>query len=367
MKNLKISILIKSILSIGLVFPLGSNVFAADAPTHDVPKVPAPTAPQHFSGAGSYLANLAASNTMFVTRLHDRLGETQYTDALTGERKVTSLWMRHVGGHNRFHDRSGQVSTTGNRYVVQLGGDLAQWSSDGLDRYHLGVMTGYANNHSRSHSTKTRYSSTGIVDGYSAGLYGTWYANQVSKAGAYFDSWVLYNWFDNEMNGQLLNSKDYKSKGFTAAIEGGYSFKVGASDHTSYWLQPKAQIVWMDVTADDHREASKTWIKHDTNGNVMTSLGLRAYASGHNAIDDGKNREFEPFIELNWIHNTENHSVLMNSVSTYQNGTKDQAEVKGGIEGKLNNHLTGWANISHQFGSHSYGDTQGMIGVKYSF
>lgn len=34
---------------------------------------------------------------MFITRLHDRLGETQYTDALTGEQRVTSLWMRR--GH----------------------------------------------------------------------------------------------------------------------------------------------------------------------------------------------------------------------------------------------------------------------------
>ncbi|MBW2956051.1 autotransporter outer membrane beta-barrel domain-containing protein, partial [Hafnia paralvei] len=47
---------------------------------------------------GSYIANLAAANTLFNTRLHDRLGETQYVDALTGEKKVTSLWLRQVGG-----------------------------------------------------------------------------------------------------------------------------------------------------------------------------------------------------------------------------------------------------------------------------
>ena len=44
-----------------------------------------------------------------MTRLHDRLGETQYTDMLTGEQKVTSLWMRNVGGHTRFNDGSGQL------------------------------------------------------------------------------------------------------------------------------------------------------------------------------------------------------------------------------------------------------------------
>lgn len=44
---------------------------------------------------------------MFITRLHDRLGETQYTDMLTGEEKVTTMWMRNVGGHNRFTDGAG--------------------------------------------------------------------------------------------------------------------------------------------------------------------------------------------------------------------------------------------------------------------
>ncbi|RIF02879.1 autotransporter outer membrane beta-barrel domain-containing protein, partial [Shigella sonnei] len=28
-----------------------------------------------------------------------------------------------------------------------LGGDLAQWSSNAQDRWHLGVMAGYANQH----------------------------------------------------------------------------------------------------------------------------------------------------------------------------------------------------------------------------
>ncbi|WP_139125214.1 autotransporter outer membrane beta-barrel domain-containing protein, partial [Escherichia coli] len=45
--------------------------------------------------AGSYIANLAAANTMFTTRLHERLGNTYYTDMVTGEQKQTTMWMRH--------------------------------------------------------------------------------------------------------------------------------------------------------------------------------------------------------------------------------------------------------------------------------
>jgi autotransporter family porin len=134
-----------------------------------------PAAPIVRPESASYTANLAAASTLFITRLHDRLGEPQYTDALTGEQKVTSMWLRQVGGHNDWKDSSGQISTQSNRYVVQLGGDVAQWSSGDQQRWHIGLMAGYGNNQSNSHSNTTGYSSEGSVNGYSAGLYATWY------------------------------------------------------------------------------------------------------------------------------------------------------------------------------------------------
>ena len=154
------------------------------------PEQPVPEQPTLRPESGSYIANLAAANTMFTTRLHDRLGDTQYIDMLTGELKTTSLWMRNVGGHTRFKDSSGQLSTQSNRYVLQLGGDLAQWSTDGLDRWHLGLMAGYGNNQSNTRSDVSRYHSRGQVTGYSVGLYGTWYANDEHKTGTYLDSWI---------------------------------------------------------------------------------------------------------------------------------------------------------------------------------
>lgn len=47
------------------------------------PKPDPEVRPEH----GSYTANLAAANTLFVTRLHDRLGETQYTDGWPASRR----------------------------------------------------------------------------------------------------------------------------------------------------------------------------------------------------------------------------------------------------------------------------------------
>ena len=336
-------------------------------PEPEIPVAPPVTEQQYRPEAGSYLANNYAANTLFMTRLHDRLGETQYIDMLTGEKKVTSMWMRNVGAHTRFKDGSGQLKTQSNSYVMQLGGDLAQWSSDGLDRWHIGAMAGYANSQNRTQSSLTGYHSRGQVTGYSVGLYGTWYANDADKTGTYVDTWMLYNWFDNKVMGQEQATEKYKSSGITASVEAGYSFKLGENERNSYWLQPKAQVVWMDVQADSHREANGTRVKDNTDGNLMTRLGVKAFINGHNAIDDGKSREFQPFVEANWIHNTQTTSVKMDDVSNDMRGTKNIGELKVGVEGQITPRLNVWSNVAQQIGDKGYSDTRGMLGVKYNF
>lgn len=357
------------------VDPVDPPVVPVDPPVDPVippqEPVPPPAPPksehQYRPEFGSYQANSYAANTLFMTRLHDRLGETQYTDMLTGEQKVTSLWMRNVGGHARFNDGSGQLKTTANRYVLQLGGDIAQWSTDGLDRWHLGLMAGYGNSQSRSASSLTGYHSRGEVNGYSVGLYGTWYANEADKSGTYVDSWVLYNWFDNKVMGQDQATERYRSSGITASVEAGYSVKVGESGRNSYWIQPKAQAVWMDVQADGHRERNGTRVKDETQGNLMTRLGVKAYISGHNAMDDTKSRTFQPFIEANWIHNTQTTRIRMDDVSNEMRGTRNIGELKAGVEGQITPQLSVWGNVAQQIGDKGYSDTQGMLGIKYSF
>lgn len=338
----------------------------------DTPVAPEPLPErkhQYRPEIGSYLANIQAANTLFNTRLHDRLGETQYTDLLTGEQKVTSLWMRNIGGHNRFKDGSDELNTQSNRYVLQLGGDLAQWSSNDLDRWHLGLMAGYANSKSRTHSNLTGYDSHGQIDGYSVGMYGTWYANEADKTGTYVDSWLLYNWFDNSVKGEDLPSEKYHSDGITAAIETGYTFRLGesADARTSYWLQPKLQLTWMDVQADNHTEYNGTRVEDSTEGNLQTRLGMKAYLQGHNPIDDKKDRSFQPFVEANWIYNSHNYSVKMDNISDKIAGTRNIGELKIGVEGEIDPHLQLWGNVAQQVGDSGYSDTQGMLGMKYLF
>ncbi|WP_268980342.1 autotransporter outer membrane beta-barrel domain-containing protein, partial [Yersinia alsatica] len=336
-------------------------------PGPDVPGEPSPPMVERPEASG-YSANLAAANNMFVTRLHDRLGETHYIDALTGEQKVTSLWLRNEGGHNRSRDSQDQLRTQSNRYVMQLGGDIAQWSQNGADRFHLGLMAGYGNSKSTTESRLSGYSARASVDGYSTGIYGTWYANSADKTGLYVDSWAQYSWFNNTVNGQGLAVEEYKSKGITASVESGYTFKLGenAAKSASYFIQPKAQVTWMGVKADDHREANGTNVSGEGDGNIQTRLGVKAFMNSYADQDKGKDRVFQPFVEANWIHNTKDFGTTMDGVTVKQAGAANIAELKLGVEGQLSKKVNVWGNVGQQVGNKGYSDTAVMLGVKYN-
>lgn len=225
--------------------------------------------------------------------------------------------------------------------VLQLGGDLAQWSSNAQDRWHLGVMAGYANQHSNTQSNRVGYKSDGRISGYSAGLYATWYQNDANKTGAYVDSWALYNWFDNSVSSDNRSADDYDSRGVTASVEGGYTFEAGTfsgSEGTlnTWYVQPQVQITWMGVKDSDHTRKDGTRIETEGDGNVQTRLGVKTYLNSHHQRDDGKQREFQPYIEANWINNSKVYAVKMNGQTVSRDGARNLGEVRTGVEAKVN-------------------------------
>ncbi|WP_233456799.1 autotransporter outer membrane beta-barrel domain-containing protein [Citrobacter farmeri] len=321
---------------------------------------------------GSYVANLSAANTLFNTRLHDRVGETWYRDPVTGQEQHSSLWMRQVGSHNKWRDGSGQLKTQANSYVAQLGGDLAQWSTNGENEGHLGLMMGYANSHNSTKSSRTGYGSKGSLNGYSVGLYTTWFENKNEDTGLYLDSWLQYSWFRNHVNGQGLASESYKSKGMTASLETGYSIKFnefsGSKGGVNEWfVQPQAQVTWMGVKANEHRELNGSLVKGHGEGNVQTRLGVRTFLRSQRTVDTGIQRSFEPFVEVNWLHNSRDFSATMDGANISESGSRNLGELKAGVEAKLNPSLNIWGNVGTRVGTKGYMDSTTMIGVKYNF
>lgn len=321
---------------------------------------------------GSYPANLAAANTLFAMTLHDRLGEPQFVETLNAQPEVTSLWMRQVGGHNRWHDASGQLGTQSNSYTVQMGGDVAQWSADGLDRWHLGFMAGYANSHSNTRNHVSGFSSKGTINGYSVGGYATWYANAADMTGAYLDSWMQYSWFTNSVKGEKQARESYDSHGITASLETGYTWRTGAftgsrGSVNTWYVQPQAQAIWMGVRADDHTEVNGTHVQGVGDGNLMTRLGVKTWIAGHHADDADLQRQFQPFIEMNWLHNTRSFATKMDGVNVSQDGARNLGEVKVGLEGQITPRFNLWGNVGVRVGDSGYSDSTAMLGGKLNF
>ncbi|OWS73345.1 hypothetical protein CBW22_22880 [Pantoea sp. VS1] len=321
---------------------------------------------------GSYASNLQAAATMFDMRLKDRQGGNVYIDPLTGERHKSNLWVRSVGGHSEGRISDGQSKYSTNRMVFQLGGAVLNGSLGADDAWHLGLMGGYGKQYSNTHNSLSGYNSKGSVWGYSTGIYGTWYQNANNKTGLYADSWLAWNWFDNSVKGDELSYEKYKSKGVTASLETGYVFHTGSymtsgGMENNVYVTPQAQVLWSGVKADDHTEANGTTVEGRGSDNVQTRLGVRLSMTGQSHLDKGSVRQFEPFVEANWLYTSKDYGVKMGDNSAYLQGNRNVAELKTGVEGHVTENLSVWGSVAQQIGGNNYQGTQGVLGVKYSF
>lgn len=322
--------------------------------------------------AAAYTANLQAANTLFDLSMRDRSGETRYSDPVTGEVRTTSLWMRNLGSHWHASMADGQNRTQTNRYVLHLGGDIIQGSTNGTDAFHAGLMGGYGRADGSSHNGLTGRDAKGSVSGYSTGAYGTWYQNAEAKTGAWAETWAQYNWFRNEVSGDLLHVERYNSQGIKASLEGGYAWLAGrwqsrSGTESRLFLEPHAQAVWSGIRADDHTEAGGTRVQGTGSDGVTTRLGLRAYLNGKSRADRQTVREFQPFVEVNWLHNTQVYGVRMNEETDAVRRSRNVAELKTGVEGRLSQSLTGAVAFTQQAGGAGYRDSQGSLQVSYRF
>lgn len=317
---------------------------------------PNPT-PVYRPEAGGYLANLAAANKLFNLRLEDREGRAENS----------SLWLRQVASRNQSRDGSDQLRIATNSFVTQLGGEVWQITFNNEDRLGLGIMAAYGKANSESRSKLTHYHTKSQVDGYSLGLYSTWYQNAQTLEGAYVDSWLQYSWFDAEINGEKLASEKYDMDGMSASIEGGYRVALTETSEGQAFITPQAQMIWNGIKADNHREINGTFVKGSGHNTIQTRLGVTFSFDGVSSEDKGKDKLFTLYAEANWLYHSKKAGVIMDNVKLEQTGSRNVGEVKLGFEGQLNKHVHVWTNVAQQLGTKGYKDTAATVGVKYRF
>lgn len=317
---------------------------------------------------GSYIANEETVQTSFVTRQLDRGGKTEYTDFFTGEKKSTSLWLRQAGRYNSWQDSSGNTKTRSNRYISQIGGDIAAWTdAENQQALHLGLMAGYAHSRAISHSVVNGQRSIGKTDGYGLGMYATWFEDEINQQGAYVDAWFNYSWFKSSVNGNDNPKEKYRSRGLTGSLEAGYTQKLGSNNYGDWYVQPQAQVIWMGVTTPNRTEKNGTHVRFNGHGNIQSRIGTRFYIQGRVPGSDQGVGSFQLYTDVNWIHNTRKFGVTMNQDGFTQAGASNLAELKFGGERKVGKNLHLWGNVGSRFGSHDYRELSATIGAKFVF
>lgn len=304
---------------------------------------------------GGYIANSAAAATLFNLSLSD-------SDRPQG----SSVWLRQTAGHHRSR-MADTLEAQGNRYSVQLGGDLWQLTP-GKGRLHIGPMLGYGRQATNIGSTLSRYTASSTISGYSLGAYASWFAKQNSDNGLWLDSWLQYNWFTGSVAGEGQRRESYHMQGISASLEGGYAWQVLAREGKNqrrygFYLQPHAQVIFNGLKTVRLTEQNGTQIENKNN-NLISRVGIRGWVTESKLPGES---DLRPYVELNWLHNSDPYQVSLNQLKVQQNSGRNLAEIKTGIEGKVSDNLQLNGSVALQQGRYHYQDASLMLGAKYSF
>ncbi|WP_159566678.1 autotransporter outer membrane beta-barrel domain-containing protein [Budvicia diplopodorum] len=311
--------------------------------------------------AGIYGGNMQASLAMFMMSLRDREGYT-HTGSGQGIDDGLSSWGRVMGSHST-GSMGGALSTSADMTVMQVGADLLHQYDPQNGSLYAGIMGGwgYASTDSDSRRDNQK-SASGSVNGYSLGVYGTWYQNDKKPGGAYIDGWAQHGWFSNDVNGGGLPKEEYDARAVTLSVETGYGYMLSEQPKTRLFIEPQVQVAYAWYNADGFRDHGGTRVGiHDGDGYIARA-GARLY--GVHEMDNGQT--VRPFVEVNYWHNQNVGRVVMGNDSV-QNGTpKNVGEIKTGVVTDVSKN---W-QATGQIGTQSGGDftaVTGQLGVKYSW
>jgi outer membrane autotransporter protein len=206
------------------------------------------------------------------------------------------------------------------------------------------------------------------VDGYSAGVYGTWYGNKDILSGPYVDTWVMYGAFNNKVNGQGLPTESYKSSNVAASLETGYSFPIyenqGEKGGTRMFIEPQAQVIVSNYSAGDHTEQNGTVVSGQSGSSVTTRVGVRLHG---NVQDDAGMKQMRPFAEVNWWHGPGSQSIAFDGITVNDGLPSNRLEGKVGLQGNVTQHVSVWGSVGFEAGAHDYTAGKAQVGMKYSW
>ena len=299
-----------------------------------------------------YAQQAYAANTLFGLRAADR-GD----DVYAADPSRQKLWLRFIGGRSHQNIRGG-AAADGRRKGVQIGGEVFVRQNEG-SRLAIGVMGGRAGQHA---SVNGKGGAAGsYLHGYGGGVYAAWHQLRDKQTGAYLDGWLQYQRFKHRINDEN-RAERYKTKGWTASVEGGYNALVaegvvGKGNNMRFYLQPQAQFTYLGVNGG-FTDSEGTAVGLLGSGQWQSRAGIRAKTRF--ALRNGVN--LQPFAAFNVLHRSKSFGVEMDGEKQTLAG-RTVLEGRFGIEAGWKGHMS--ARIG--YGKRTDGDKEAALLVKWLF
>jgi outer membrane autotransporter protein len=280
-----------------------------------------------------------------LTTLRSRMGEVRGREEGGG-------WIRSYGNRFKASLDSG-VDYQQKQHGLSFGADAPVPVGDG--QLLVGLMGGYSKS-----SLDLNRGTSGEVDSYYLGAYGTWLSND----GYYLDGVLKVNQFHNSSKVAMSDGQkakgDYSNRAVGGSVEFGKHIKL-ADD---YLVEPYAQLssVWIDgssYTLDNGLQA-KNGQTQSVLGKVGTSVGRQF------TLKDGG--VVQPYVRVAAAHEfSRSNDVKVNDQRFDNDLFGSRAELGAGVSVSLSERLQVHADFDYMKGKHVEQPWGANVGLRLAF